>query len=142
LFFAPPGALLVALLVQVIVGFGNGGTLIMPPAMTADTVDCDELQSGERQMGGHMAFLAMVFKGGIMLGAPLAFALMAYSGFEGAWDPVTTSQAAWIRLCGSLIPAILLLVPIALMWNFPLDAARHAIVRAELLTRRTRNAAT
>ncbi len=135
LFFAPVGSLATILVVQVLVGFGNGGTMIMPPAMTADTVDHDELQSGTRQMGGHMAFLAIVFKGGIMLGAPLAFALMAHTGFEGAWGPITAEQGWSIRLCASVVPVVLLVVPMILMWSFPLNAHRHAAIRRDLQAR-------
>jgi Na+/melibiose symporter-like transporter len=138
LFFVPsgPGALFVVLAAQVLMGFGNGGTMIAPPAMAADTVDHDELQSGARQMGGHMAFLAIVFKGGIMLGAPLAFAVMASFGFEGRWGALSETQSQSIRLCASVLPAVLLLIPIAAMWRFPLDATRHASICRELQSRR------
>jgi Na+/melibiose symporter-like transporter len=84
-----------------------------------------------------MAFLSIVFKGGIMLGAPLAFALMAHTGFEGAWGPITAEQGWWIRLCASLVPVATLLIPIALMWNFPLNATRHEAIRRDLQARQT-----
>jgi glycoside/pentoside/hexuronide:cation symporter, GPH family len=138
LFFVPAGSLALALVAQVIMGFSNGGTMIAPPAMAADAVDHDELQSGSRQMGGHMAFLAIVFKGGIMLGAPLALGLMAVAGFEGSLATLTEAQTTVIRACASLLPAVLLLVPILMMWRFPIDAARHADICRALDLRRSR----
>ncbi len=130
--FAPPHALALILFAQVLMGFGNAGTLITPPAMTADTVDHDELRSGVRQMGGHMAFLAIVYKGGIMLGAPLALALMSYYGVQSSSVALSDSAAWGVRLCASVVPAALLLVPIFLMWRFPLDARRHAGIVSDL----------
>jgi glycoside/pentoside/hexuronide:cation symporter, GPH family len=136
LFFVPAGSLALALVAQVIMGFGNGGTMIAPPAMAADAVDHDELQSGTRQMGGHMAFLAIVFKGGIMLGAPVALGLMALAGFQGSSPTLTEAQATVIRACASLLPAALLLIPILMMLRFPIDAKRHADIRRALDARR------
>ncbi|MCB1625502.1 MAG: MFS transporter [Pseudomonadales bacterium] len=132
LFFAPVGALGVVLAAQVLMGFGNGGTMITPPAMAADTVDHDELHSGVRQMGGHMAFLAIVFKGGIMLGAPLTLGLIAMFGYEGGAQVLDSPSAFGIRICASLLPAALLSVPMIFMWRFPIDAARHSEIRAAL----------
>ena len=40
------------------------------------------------------------------------------------------------RLCASWLPMLLLLVPVALMWNFPIDSKRHAQIRASLEARR------
>lgn len=136
LFFVPVGALGLVMVAQVLMGFGNCGTMITPPAMTADTVDHDELQSGARQMGGHMAFLAIVYKGGIMLGAPLTLGLIAVFGFEGGTGVLDDPAAMGIRICASLLPAVMLLLPMIVMWRFPIDAARHAEIRAALDQRR------
>jgi Na+/melibiose symporter-like transporter len=134
--FAPPKALALFLVAQVLMGFGNAGTLITPAAMAADTVDHDELRTGARQMGGHMAFLAIIYKGGIMLGAPVALALLSQFEVEPAAGALSNTAAWGVRLCASLIPAALLLVPILVMWRFPLDEARHATVLRDLTVKR------
>lgn len=62
LFFATPNDLWLVVLANAVMGLGNGGTMITPPAMAADAVDHDELQSGV-QMGGHMAFIGIRVQG-------------------------------------------------------------------------------
>ena len=136
LFFAEPGQLWVVVVANLVMGFGNGGTMITPPAMAADAVDHDELQSGVQQMGGHMAFLAFVFKAGMAFG-PLAGGLfLAVFGYEQAGQVLDSEASLGIRLCASWLPMLLLLVPVALMWNFPIDSKRHAQIRASLEARR------
>jgi Na+/melibiose symporter-like transporter len=136
LFFAEPGGLALVLLANVIMGFGNGGTMITPPAMAADAVDHDELQSGVQQMGGHMAFLAFVFKAGMAFGPLLGGLFLAAFGYEQAGQGLDAEAALGIRLCASWLPVLLLLVPVALMWKFPIDSARHAEIRRALDARR------
>jgi Na+/melibiose symporter-like transporter len=79
-----------------------------------------------------MAFLAIVFKGGIMLGAPLTLGLIAMFGYEGGAQVLDSPSAFGIRICASLLPAALLSVPMIFMWRFPIDAARHSEIRAAL----------
>jgi Na+/melibiose symporter-like transporter len=45
-----------------------------------------------------------------------------------------------VRLGASVLPALLLLLPIALMWRYPIDAARHASIRQQLSARRAAEA--
>ena len=108
LFFAQPGGLALVLLANVIMGFGNGGTMITPPAMAADAVDHDELQSGVQQMGGHMAFLAFVFKAGMAFGPLLGGVFLAFFGYEQAGQGLDASASMGIRLCASWLPVLLL----------------------------------
>jgi Na+/melibiose symporter-like transporter len=136
LFLAAPGQLWVVLLANVVMGLGNGGTMITPPAMTADAVDHDELQSGVTQMGGHMAFLAFVFKAGMAFGPLVGAAFLALFGYQQSGQALDPQGALGIRLCASWLPALLLLVPIIAMWRYPIDTARHARIRHALEARR------
>lgn len=137
LFLAAPGQLWVVLLANVVMGLGNGGTMITPPAMTADAVDHDELQSGVSQMGGHMAFLAFVFKAGMAFGPLVGAAFLALFGYQQSGQALDAEGALGIRLCASWLPALLLLVPIAAMWRYPIDTTRHARIREALELRRS-----
>jgi Na+/melibiose symporter-like transporter len=40
-----------------------------------------------------------------------------------------------VRLGAAWLPALMLLVPILMMWRYPIDAERHAAIRAELAAR-------
>jgi Na+/melibiose symporter-like transporter len=116
--------------------FGNGGTMVTPPAMTADAVDSDELESGIAQMGGHMAFLACVFKLGMGLGLVVGLQFLTAFGYAGMGAALSDDATMGVRLGASVLPALLLLLPIALMWRYPIDAARHASIRQQLGARR------
>lgn len=136
LFVVPSAVVVPVLLANVLMAFGNGGTMIMPPAMTADAVDADELQSGVAQMGGHMAFLASVFKFGMGLGLFIGLGFLTLFGYVDMGQSMTAQLEQGIRLGASWLPALMLLVPVLVMWRYPIDGARHAEIRAALAARR------
>lgn len=136
LFFIPDGALLAVLAANVLMAFGNGGTLITPPSMTADAVDADELKSGVAQMGGHMAFLASVFKFGMGLGLFFGLGFLSMFGYTDLSQVLSSEVEQGVRLGASWLPALMLLIPIALMWNYPIDSNAHAVIREQLAVKR------
>ena len=136
LFFAEPRQVWVVMFSYVLMGFGNGGTMITPPAMAADAADHDELQSGSRQMGGHMAFLSFMFKAGMAFGPLVGGYFLASFGYSQTGQVLDAEGALGIRLAASWLPVLLLIPPLLIMWNFPLDARRHAEIRRELEARR------
>jgi GPH family glycoside/pentoside/hexuronide:cation symporter len=136
LFFLPAGIVWPVLLANALMAFGNGGTMITPPSMTADAVDADELRSGVAQMGGHMAFLATVFKLGMGLGVFVALGFLSQGGYVDMSQVLDPQVENTVRIGASWLPAVMLLVPIAMMWNYPIDNLRHAEIRRELDARR------
>lgn len=136
LFFVPDGLVLPVLLANALMAFGNGGTLITPPAMTADAVDADELENGVAQMGGHMAFLASVFKFGMGLGLFAGLGFLSLFGYLDMSQALTDEVEQGVRLGASWLPALMLVVPIAMMWRYPIDELRHAEIRRALEARR------
>lgn len=137
LFFATPNDLWLVVLANAVMGLGNGGTMITPPAMAADAVDHDELQSGVQQMGGHMAFIAFVFKAGMAFGPLIGAACLAYFGYEQSGQALDAQSTFGIHFCASFLPIALLLIPVSMMWNYPIDSGRHAEIRRMLEARRT-----
>jgi Na+/melibiose symporter-like transporter len=136
LFFMPDGAIVPVLLANVVMAFGNGGTMITPPAMTADAVDSDELQTGVAQMGAHIAFLASVFKFGMGLGLFIGIGFLSLFGYVDLSQTLDVGVERGIRLGASWLPALMLLLPVLMMWRYPIDGARHAEIRAALAERR------
>ncbi len=135
-FFVPAGDAFLLLTVNALLGVGNGGTMVTPPAMTADTVDYDELQSGKQQTGAHIAFLTFVFKLGMAVGAFVGLSFVALFGFESAAAALTEQSTLGVRLGVAWLPAAILLPAMFLMWRFPIDRAEHDRIRAELERRR------
>lgn len=136
LFFTEPGHVWLLAAANVVMGIGNAGTMITPPAMTADAADHDELQSGSPQMGGHMAFLAFVFKAGMAFGPMIGGFYLLGFGYEQTDQVLDATSRLGIRTAASLLPIGLLLIPLVLMWNFPIDARRHEQIRRELEARK------
>ena len=135
LFVVPAGAVVPVLLANALMAFGNGGTMITPPAMTADAVDADELQTGVAQMGGHMAFLTCVFKFGMGFGLFLGLGFLSLFGYVDMSQVLTPEVERGVRLGASWLPALMLVLPVLLMWRYPIDGARHAEIRAALAAR-------
>jgi Na+/melibiose symporter-like transporter len=86
-------------------------------------------------MGGHMAFLAFVFKSGMAAGPFVGLGFISLFGYSGGGDALTATGALGIRLCASWLPVVLLVPAIALMWQFPLDARRHGIIQRRIARR-------
>ena len=87
-------------------------------------------------MGGHMAFLAFVFKAGMAFGPLIGAACLAWFGYEQSGQALDDRSMTGIRICASVLPMLLLTVPMAMMWRFPIDSARHAEIRRMLDARR------
>jgi len=137
LFVTEPGKLWIVVLANMVMGLGNGGTMITPPAMAADAVDHDELQSGVQQMGGHMAFIAFVFKAGMAFGPLIGAACLAWFGYEQSGQAMDARAMLGIHVCVGLLPIVILLIPVSMMWNYPIDSERHSEIRRMLEARRT-----
>jgi GPH family glycoside/pentoside/hexuronide:cation symporter len=135
LFFIPDGNLVMLLAVAALMGLGNGGTMVLPPAMVADAIDNDRLISGVEQAGGHMAFLAFVFKFGMGIGALVGLGALGFWGYNNLGQVLDSGLEQGVRATGAWLPALLLLVPVLAMWRYPLDSRRHAEIRAALAIR-------
>jgi Na+/melibiose symporter-like transporter len=137
LYFAWPGSVAFLVAVYAVIGLGNSGTMVLPGSMTADAVDYDELRSGAQQAGAHMAFLAFVMKIGLAGGALGLFAASAI-GFQATAGVHSPESIHGLRIAVAWLPAVLVVPAILLMWNFPLDARRHASIRRRLERRSAR----
>jgi len=126
----PPGAFAAFAVVCVVTGMAFGADLALPPAIQADVVDYDTLRSGRARAGLQFALWGMSTKlalaGAVGLGLP---------GLEAAgFDPaVPSEQGRWaLVVIYALVPVAMKLAAMALVWRFPLDARRQAIIRRRL----------
>jgi glycoside/pentoside/hexuronide:cation symporter, GPH family len=67
-----------------------------------------------------------------LAGGALGLAAASLVGFEQAGGAHSPESIAGLRLAVAALPALLVVPAILLMWNFPLDARRHAIIRRRL----------
>jgi GPH family glycoside/pentoside/hexuronide:cation symporter len=129
--FVGPGdvALLCGLLVGAGVASGCGG--VIAPSLLADTIDWDELASGQRKEGAYSAAFGFVQKLGIGVVVMLAGLALQAVGFAPnvGQTPAVRETIQWMFAGGPLVGA--LLASAVLGW-LTLDEAEHRRIRAAL----------
>ena len=126
-----PGDLGWYALISVMTGIGLGADLTLPSAMQADIVDLDTLGSGARRAGLYFALWTMATKLALAIAVGIAFPLLDRAGFDPARDNAGVALTA-LALLYAAVPVGLKLAATVLVWNYPLDAATHAALRARL----------
>jgi glycoside/pentoside/hexuronide:cation symporter, GPH family len=136
-FVVGDGDVLAFLIISIVSGAGVGADLVLPASIQADVVDADTRMSGEQRTGLFFALWALATK--------LAFALSAGAlpvlhfwgfradGFDAAGRTTNTPEALFVlALLYAGVPIVIKLVAMAMMWNFPLDAAHQRAIREEI----------
>jgi Na+/melibiose symporter-like transporter len=116
-------------------GVGSGALTALPASMKADVVDLDALESGEDRAGLFFAAWSLAVKCIAAFGQGIAFSTLAWIGFQ-AQGTNGPSEVLGLRLFYSAGPMALYLVALLLIRGYPITAARHAQLRAELAARR------
>lgn len=127
----PSGDMFAISTVFLFMGIGSSGKLIFPPALAADTVDYDTLKTGVQETGTHMAVLSLVNKSTFAISVGVVFPLLAASGF----DPRGETSAAAVNallIISTVLPAALMTAGCIVLWNFPLNRRRMAVIRRHL----------
>ncbi|HXQ50774.1 MAG TPA: MFS transporter [Stellaceae bacterium] len=126
-----PGDEVAFLVICLVTGAALGADLALPPAMQADVVDLDQLRTGEARAGFYFAIWGMGTKLALGSAAGGAFLALDAVGFDPARS---NGRAALFALAAiyALAPVVLKGCAVALVWNYPLDARRHAIIRRRL----------
>ncbi len=117
-----PGDILWFAGICVLTGLCLGADLVLPPAMQADVVDLDTVESGERRAGLFFALWGMATKLALALAVGIAFPLLEWAG----------SASFMLIALYSLVPIAFKLAAVALMARYPLTAARHAEIAGRL----------
>jgi glycoside/pentoside/hexuronide:cation symporter, GPH family len=136
-FIVGPGDVVPFLVISILSGLCVGADMVLPASIQADVVDVDTEASGEQRTGLFFALWGIATKLAFALAA-LSLPILSVAGF--AADAITpdgqTQNGAQALLAltvlYAVVPVGLKLIAIVLMWNFPLDAARQAEVRAKI----------
>jgi Na+/melibiose symporter-like transporter len=126
----PAGGLAAFGAVCVVTGAALGADLVLPPAIQADVVDYDRLRSGRSRAGLQFALWGMSTKLALAVAVGLGLPALEASGF----DPVRPDDQGIRALVViyALFPVVLKMTAMAVVWNFPLTADRHAVIRRRL----------
>ncbi|MEM7268379.1 MAG: MFS transporter [Pseudomonadota bacterium] len=119
--------------ITLLTGLALGADLSLPSAIQADVVDHDTANSGEQRTGVFFALWSVATKAALALAGGAALIILDWSGFEAGGE--NGEAALWtLAALYALAPAILKLLAVALMWNFPLGEAEQRRLRAEIET--------
>jgi|TARA_R100000005_G_scaffold5300_1_gene2608 Na+/melibiose symporter-like transporter len=132
-FLLEPGieAFLPLMLMVIVTAFINSASYIAPMALLGDISDYGTLKSGSNNTGNYFAVQTLLQKGTMGMGAGFAFPLLALFGYELGAD--NQGMALWgLHTTYIIIPAVTSVIAAAILWNFPIDARRHAIIRKRL----------
>jgi glycoside/pentoside/hexuronide:cation symporter, GPH family len=118
-----------------IAGFGNGGWLVLPAAITADVIDYDELGTSQRREGAYFGIWTLVMKwAGAIASGIVGIALQLLGYVPDATQSARTILG--IKILYGPVPAVMMLVAFGIFLRFPLTRERHAEVQATLAARR------
>lgn len=112
-------------------GIGFGAGLALPSALTADVIDYDQAQSGQRREGQYIGIFSVAKKMAGAAGAGIglwALGLFGYAPGE-AQSPRVVLALRWLY---ALIPCLLSVIGLALAAFYPLSRARHQEILKQL----------
>lgn len=131
----PAGNFTAALGAIFVTGLAFGAADLLLRAMMADASDAIRLEVGADRTGLLFSILTATSKMGYALSVG-AFAVLEWIGFDPS-PGAANARAVIVGLEWLFIaaPVVLLIVSAAVLRIYPLDAARHAVIRAELAAR-------
>ena len=128
-----PSAAIPTAVMMGLYGLTNGVSSIAPFSILGDIVDYDRLKTGVDRGGNYFAFMMFSVK---MLGSTGGLALIvlgAVFGYDLAEGAVNSEFAnAGMLYMFILAPGIFQMASVPLIWNFPIDARRQAVIRRRL----------
>ncbi len=136
LFFIPQYTLAPIYIAAVLAGFGVSAAHVLPGAMTADTLEITELQSGQRREGIFTGISAFTHKLGVSASVFTLGWVLDLTGYVANAASQSASALMGIRVLVSWVPLGLLLVAIVMAIGFPVTRTYHAQIRAAIRERR------
>jgi Na+/melibiose symporter-like transporter len=127
-----PGEFWQAMIVFCLAGTLTSFIWVMPPAMVADTVEYGMMKGGGDEAALYMALYMFAQKAALAAGVGIALPLAGALGFDPA-NP--DSPLAGLNFAALVLPGLIGLIGAAIMFNYPIDARRHAVIRRWLARR-------
>ena len=117
-------------------GIGVSAAHVLPWAMIPDTVEWDELQTGQRHEGMFYSLVMLAQKAASGLALFAVGLALEWSGYVANADLQTPQALTAIRVMTGVIPALFLCGGIAFAALFPIGRQAHLAVREELARRK------
>lgn len=118
----------------ILLGFSTSAAWAMPPAIVGDLSDLGNFKGYGEQTATYMAGFNLVYKLGMGMGVGIALPLLQYLGFEANLVVSAENSVPLLLVC-CIIPIVIMTASVILIWNFPINAHSHSIIRKGLLKR-------
>lgn len=116
----------------------SGAGAMVPFALLGDVVDYDDWKHGSNRAGAYYSVFMFGVKLNAALGGSVAFALIAWFGYDAAAATNTAGAINGLKMTYAVIPALLFAAAAAIVFWFPLTRRRHEVVSRALTRRRSR----
>ncbi len=115
--------------------FGIGSLFTLMMSMTADVIDLDDLNTGQRREGIFGAIYWWMVKFGFAIAGLASGAILSLVGFDANLDVQPDGAITGLRLFFSGLPIAGTLIAIAVMWNYDVTEEKAKKVSAALKAR-------
>ena len=141
LFFLQPERVGLMYLLAVIAGVGVSTAYLIPWSMVPDTIDLDELKTGQRREGIFYAFMVLLQKIGLAVGLFLVGVSLESAGFiervAGQALPEQPDSALMaIRVAIGPLPTLVLVGGLVFAYFYPITREMHAGILLKLEERK------
>lgn len=113
-------------------GSSLASILFLASSISADVVDFDTVASGRQRTGLYFAVWGMASKLSIGLGVLLATSLPSLFGFDPSNIIHTDSSLSALKIIYGWLPALIMLIGIPYLWNFPIDKLHQEELRSKI----------
>ena len=114
----------------------SAGSYISPAAILGDIVDYDILKTGKNKAGSFFALNSLMIKISAGVGVAVALPLLGWFGYQMGAEADNLAVLG-LHISYIAIPSTAFLIAGFIMWRFPIDARRHAIIVRRIESRKT-----
>lgn len=135
--FLGSGQVVAFAVVCAVTGFALGADVVLPAAVQGDVIDVDTAATGQERAGLYLGLWALATKLAFAGAVGVAFPILSIAGYDPGAGIRTDGGLAMLGFLYAGLPVVLKVGAIALVWNFPLDAAALDRVKAGIAARAT-----
>lgn len=125
------GTWLLWLILAFTAGTTYGCTMAIGPAIIADVIDSDELETGQRREGAFVGVQSFVDKAAVGIAIFIGLQGLAYIGYVPNVEQTPQVQSGLIFLYG-ILPGILHIIAIMIISKFPITPEVHQEIQQKL----------
>ncbi len=130
----PSGNETLAFVAVIVMGSPGQAVHLIPNLIAGDCADFAKWKTGTESRAVHTSMLTMMIKVGSVTGAALIW-LVSMFGFDPAHGAPSDHAVMMLKICGLVIPALLLGAGIYCIRRFPLTRQKHAAIQSRILRR-------